>query len=253
MSSNVSLISDQKQLPHHVAIIMDGNGRWALQRGLSRVAGHRAGVHGVREIVKACIQRSIPALTLFAFSSENWKRPVLEVTYLLELIFNTLGNEIDDLHKNNVRIQFIGDASSFKPKLRNRIRQAELKTASNTQLYLNIAVNYGGRWDIVNGIKNLVKDVQEGKLDPSEIDQELVGEHLALKGLPEVDLFIRTSGEQRLSNFLLWQLAYSELYFTDCLWPDFTVDEFNQALASYTSRQRRFGHTGEQVEAQDIA
>lgn len=237
--------------PQHVAIIMDGNGRWAKQRGRARAAGHQAGFRTTRDIVEACGQRQIEALTLFAFSSENWKRPQQEVGLLMDLFLRALKSEVSKLRENNVRIRFIGEREAFQPKLQDEMNRAESLTEHNTGLKLAIAVNYGGRWDIVNAARQLAFQVRDDQLDPALIDQELFSQHLSLSGLPEPDLFIRTGGEKRISNYLLWNLAYTELYFTDVLWPDFSDTELSNALDFYASRQRRFGRTGEQVTGTD--
>lgn len=235
-------------LPRHVAIIMDGNGRWAQHRQLPRVAGHRSGVETVREIVKVCGEKGIEVLTLFAFSSENWRRPQREVSLLMELFMTALRQETSDLHKDSVCLRVIGDRSEFSHELQRSIEQAEEATTGNDGLKLVIAANYGGRWDITQAVKTLGREILDGKFVPDDIDSESIRSHLSLMDYPEPDLFIRTGGEQRISNFLLWQLAYTELYFTDCLWPDFGAEQFERALASFASRQRRFGRTSEQVE-----
>lgn len=235
-------------LPHHVAVIMDGNGRWAEKRFLGRIAGHRAGVEAVRSIVRACSVRGIEALTLFAFSTENWKRPKDEVKWLMDMFLSALGKEVKKLHENGIRVKVIGDSSAFSKKLQDAIIEAERLTAENTGLTLNIAVNYGGRMDITMAMRAIAGKIECGEIKASEITPELIQEHMFLSELPEPDLFIRTGGEKRISNFLLWQLAYTELYFTDTLWPDFDNKAFDEALASYATRQRRFGRTGAQVE-----
>ena len=237
----------QPNLPRHVAIIMDGNGRWARQRQLPRIAGHRAGVENVRVIVKYCAETGIDTLTLFAFSSENWRRPPTEVKLLFELFVVVLEQEIDRLHEAGVRLRVVGDRDPFPRKLKQCIAKAEARTGANTRLNLVIAANYGGRWDIAQAMRNVAQQVARGELEPSDIDQESIANHLALADLPDPDLFIRSGGEQRISNYLLWQLAYTELYFTDCLWPDFDTVELEKALHSYANRERRFGMTGEQV------
>ena len=237
-----------KTLPRHVAIIMDGNGRWALKRHLPRIAGHQAGVEAVRGVVQACAEKKIEVLTLFAFSSENWRRPEKEVGLLMELFMTTLGRQVKRLHENNVRLIAIGERSAFSKKLQQRIAEAEQLTQNNTGLTLVVAVNYGGRWDITQAAKKIGKKIEAGELRPSEVTPELLDSFISLSNLPEPDLFIRTGGEQRISNFLLWQLAYTELYFTDILWPDFNATAFENALISFSNRQRRFGQTGEQVE-----
>jgi len=235
------------ELPRHVAIIMDGNGRWARQRHLPRVAGHHAGVDAVKSVVRACGENQIQALTLFAFSSENWRRPEEEVGVLMNLFMSALDQQVRKLHDNNIRLSIIGDRSAFSPMLQDRIEQAERMTAANSGLRLLVAANYGGRWDIVQATRSLITEVQQGVVRPEAIDESALGAKMCLHDLPEPDLFIRTGGEKRMSNFLLWHLAYSELYFTDTLWPDFDRTAFNAALAFYASRQRRFGRTGEQV------
>ncbi len=242
--------------PRHVAIIMDGNGRWARQRQLPRIAGHRAGVENVRNIVRYCAESGIRALTLFAFSSENWRRPATEVRLLFELFVSVIEQEIERLHEAGVRLRIIGDRTPFPARLRQCIDAAEARTADNRQLDLVIAANYGGRWDITQAARALAERVAAGEMRPEEVTAERLEQGLCLSDLPEPDLFIRSGGEQRISNYLLWQLAYCELYFTDCLWPDFDTLELEKALASYAGRQRRFGMTGEQVSgegAEDVA
>jgi len=227
---------------------MDGNGRWARQRSLPRVAGHRSGVDSVRTVINACIEREIGVLTLFAFSSENWRRPRREVGMLMDLFLRSLEQEADRLHSNSVQVQVIGDLAAFNPSLNDCIRRVSDLTAANTGLKLNVAANYGGRWDITQAARKLAGEVQAGRLQADQISPERLQAALCMADLPEPDLFIRTGGEQRISNFLLWQLAYTELYFTDLLWPAFDDEAFARALAWYATRQRRFGRTGEQVE-----
>lgn len=234
--------------PQHVAIIMDGNGRWARARMLPRAIGHREGVKSVRRVVEACIDRGISALTLFAFSSENWQRPSEEVSLIMNLFVNTLKKEVDALDRNNVRLRFIGERDAFSDNLRRLISQSEQQTADNRRLDLVIAANYGGQWDITEACRKLAQRVADGSLQPLDIQGEDISNALSMPDLPMPDLFIRTGGERRISNFLLWQLAYTELYFTDLLWPEFDAGEFDKALAWYANRQRRFGRTGEQVE-----
>jgi len=236
-------------IPHHVAIIMDGNGRWAKARSQPRHSGHRAGVKSVRESVETAAKRGVSYLTLFAFSSENWQRPQDEVSRLMRLFLEALQREVDELHRNNVRLRFVGARQQLKPKLVRKIEAAEAQTSANSGLNLIVAVAYGGRWDIVNAARQLAGRVADEELSVDEIDDDSFAEALALDGIPDPDLLIRTGGEQRISNFLLWNLAYSELYFTDCLWPDFREREFDQAMFFYGMRQRRYGHTSEQVEA----
>jgi len=240
-------------IPRHVAIIMDGNGRWARRRHMPRFAGHRVGLEAVRKTIKACVSHGVEVLTLFAFSSENWRRPKEEVGLLMNLFMSALDSEVKKLHKNGVRLRIIGDVSAFSAELQQRIEAAEALTAANETLQLNIAANYGGRWDITQACRQLADEVAAGRLQSEAITPELIQQHLSLCGLPEPDLFIRTGGEQRISNFLLWQLAYTELYFTDALWPEFDKKAFAEALASFASRQRRFGRTGEQVEQAEHA
>ena len=233
--------------PRHIAIIMDGNGRWARQRGRARASGHQAGFRTTRDIVEACGRQQIEALTLFAFSSENWKRPQQEVGLLMDLFLRALKSEVSKLCENNVRIRFIGERGAFQRKLQLEMDNAEKLTQDNTGLKLAIAVNYGGRWDIVNAARQLAEQVHEGVLKPEDIDIETFSQHISLSEISEPDLFIRTGGEKRISNYLLWHLAYTELYFTDVLWPDFSEVELSHALEFYAGRQRRFGRTGEQV------
>jgi undecaprenyl diphosphate synthase len=235
-------------VPRHVAIIMDGNGRWARKRFLPRAAGHKAGVDSVRRVIEAAIDARVEVLTLFAFSSENWRRPQLEVGFLMDLFVSTLQRELDRLKGKNVRVRFIGDRHSFPEKLRDLMNTTEAQTSTNTGLVLVIAAGYGGQWDIATAAQRLAAQVLEGKLAPSDITPSALGQQIALSDLPPPDLFIRTGGEQRISNFLMWQLAYTELYFTDLLWPDFDAVAFAQALADFAGRQRRFGHTPEQIE-----
>lgn len=239
-----------ESLPRHIAIIMDGNGRWANQRYLPRFAGHRAGVMRVREIVQLCTHREIAVLTLFAFSSENWRRPHQEVSLLMELFMTTLRSETQELHQNNVQIRFIGARADFPERLQEQISSAEQLTANNKGLILSIAANYGGRWDIANTARNLAERVKNGEISPEIITPTYFGVQLSLGNLPEPDLFIRTGNEQRISNFLLWQLAYTELYFTETLWPDFDSAAFDAALRWFSARQRRFGRTADQLEEQ---
>ena len=230
--------------PRHVAIIMDGNGRWARRRRLPRLAGHKRGVAAVRAAVQACAERGIEYLTLFAFSSENWRRPAEEVTLLMQLFHGALTSEVGKLHQNGVRLKVVGDTARFDPKIRALIEAGERLTAGNRRLTLTIAANYGGRWDIMQALSRLMKE----KPSLNEIQENMLSPYLAMSYAPEPDLFIRTGGEQRISNFLLWQLAYTELYFTDTLWPDFDAAALDAAIASYRERERRFGRTSEQVE-----
>ncbi|WP_295005546.1 polyprenyl diphosphate synthase [uncultured Dechloromonas sp.] len=243
-SSSTRDVPQEAAMPRHVAVIMDGNGRWAKKRFLPRVAGHVKGVELVREMVRACLEQGIQYLTLFAFSSENWRRPQDEVTLLMQLFVKALEQEVEKLDRNGVRLRVIGDLSRFEPRLQGLIRKAEEQTAGNTRLDLTIAANYGGRWDIMQAVNRMLaarpeqrEGWQEADLDP----------YLSMNFAPEPDLFIRTGGEERISNFLLWQLAYTELYFTPTLWPDFDTEEFAKAIASFQQRERRFGRTSEQL------
>jgi undecaprenyl diphosphate synthase len=236
-------------LPRHVAIIMDGNGRWARKRLLPRVAGHRAGVTPVRVCIEQCVRQNIAALTLFAFSSENWARPPEEVGSLMGLFLDALDREIDELQSNGVRLRFIGERHNLSQVLQQRISSAESRTAGNSRLALQIAVSYGGRWDLVEATRLLAQRCAAGTLLPQDIDESLLSATLSVADLPDPDLFIRTGGEQRISNFLLWNLAYTELYFTDQLWPDFDAASFQVAMDWFASRNRRFGLTGEQAGA----
>ncbi len=240
-------LTPQEQLPQHIAIVMDGNGRWAQQRSLPRTMGHREGAKAVRRIVQACSEHGIAVLTLFAFSSENWRRPQWEVEVLMRLFLTTLRGEIRRLDAANVRLRFIGDRGAFSEILQDHIAQAEQRTAANTGLTLVIAANYGGRWDIAQAGRRIADEVKAGRLQPGDVTTDLVHRYTCLSDLPEPDLLIRTGGEQRISNFLLWQMAYTELYFTDCLWPDYDVGDLESACAVFASRQRRFGQTADQI------
>lgn len=234
-------------VPKHVAIIMDGNGRWARRRAMPRQAGHRAGVKSVRKVVETAAARGVACLTLFAFSSENWARPKDEVSSLMKLFFEALRREVANLHRNNVKLSFIGARQDLQPELIARISEAETATQGNSGMQLIIAVAYGGRWDIVNAAISLARKVRDDSLQLENIDETAFASELQLAAYPDPDLLIRTGGEQRISNFLLWNLAYAELYFSDKLWPEFGTDDFNSALEHFSQRQRRFGHTGEQV------
>ena len=234
-------------LPKHIAIIMDGNGRWAQSRGLPRTAGHRAGVKSVRATIEYCARRGIEALTLFAFSSENWQRPKEEVGLLMTLFLEALDREVAELDSNNIRLRFIGELTLLADELQSRIRAAETRTAGNTGLTVNIAVAYGGRWDIVQAVRSLAADCVAGTLAPAAISEVMLAERLMLQGLPEPELFIRTGGDQRISNFLLWNLAYTELCFVSELWPDFGTAQLDAALAQFAQRERRFGLTSGQI------
>jgi undecaprenyl diphosphate synthase len=233
--------------PRHVAIIMDGNGRWASRRRLPRFAGHKAGVETVKGVVRACGEHGVEVLTLFAFSSENWRRPQEEVGLLMGLFMTALEQQVRKLHEHNIRLRIIGDRSAFSRTLQERIEAAEALTGNNSGLGLVIAANYGGRWDVTQATRTIAERVHAGELSPQQVSPELIQSLLSLADLPEPDLFIRTGGEKRVSNFLLWQLAYTELYFTDTLWPDFDRQAFEGALTSFANRQRRFGRTGDQI------
>jgi undecaprenyl diphosphate synthase len=231
-------------VPRHIAVIMDGNGRWAKQRLLPRVAGHRRGLESVRAVTRACVDIGVEYLTLFAFSSENWRRPPEEVSFLMQLFLRALESEVARLHDNNIRLKVIGDLSGFEPRIVGLARDAEALTAANTRLTLTIAANYGGRWDIMQAVNRLIREHPDRSAGFNEAH---LAPYLTLAYAPEPDLFIRTGGEQRVSNFCLWQLAYTELYFTEVLWPDFDAAALRQALASYALRERRFGRTSDQL------
>jgi undecaprenyl diphosphate synthase len=235
--------------PQHVAIIMDGNGRWARSRGLPRIAGHRSSLKVVRKIVEVCAERKVRYLTLFAFSSENFRRPPDEVGMLMSLFLDALEREIEDLHRNDVRLRFIGDRASLGGELVRRMQDAEALTGRNGGLQLLVAVAYGGRWDIAQVCRTLAQGLADGELKPADITEERIAAGLALAGIPDPDLMIRTGGEQRISNFLLWNLAYTELYFTEVLWPEFSVADLDAAFYQYAQRERRFGKTSAQVSA----
>ena len=235
--------------PQHVAIIMDGNGRWARSRGLPRIAGHRSSLKVVRKIVEVCGERKVRYLTLFAFSSENFRRPPDEVGMLMGLFLDALEREIEDLHRNQVKLRFVGDRSSLGRELVRRMEDAEALTGRNDGLELLVAVAYGGRWDIAQACRTLAEGVASGDLKPADITEERIGAGLALAGIPDPDLMIRTGGEQRISNFLLWNLAYTEMYFTEVLWPEFSVADLDAAFHQYAQRERRFGKTSAQVSA----
>ncbi|AXK65818.1 MULTISPECIES: polyprenyl diphosphate synthase [Burkholderia] len=248
-TSSTVRVPDVGAVPRHIAIIMDGNGRWATERRLPRVAGHTRGVDAVRAVVEGCARAGVEYLTLFAFSSENWRRPNEEVSFLMRLFITALEREVGKLHANGIRLRVVGDLDRFEPRIRELIRRAETKTARNTRLTLTIAANYGGRWDILQATKKLIEQsVREGR--EVDVTEDAFAPHLAMAYAPEPDLFIRTGGEQRVSNFLLWQLAYAEFYFTDKYWPDFDGAALADAIASYTERERRFGRTSAQLEPQ---
>ncbi len=243
--STTLAVPDVASIPKHLAIIMDGNGRWATKRFLPRVAGHSQGLNTVREIVKECGDLGVEYLTLFAFSSENWRRPAEEVGFLMKLFLTALEKEVSRLDKNNVRLRVVGDLTRFDEQIQERVVQAEEKTAHNTGLNLTIAANYGGRWDMLQAVSACLKANPD--LTPEGVTEALLTPHLSMSYAPEPDLFIRTGGEQRISNFLLWQLAYTELYFTDLLWPDFDNKALQASFAWYRERERRFGRTSAQV------
>lgn len=239
---------DLQHLPRHVAIIMDGNGRWAKEQGQDRLYGHFHGVESVRSIVEGSAELGIEYLTLYAFSTENWERPQYEVVGLMELLVNTIQKELDDLHKNNIRLHVIGDLNMLPDYTRNELNTALKKTAGNTGMNLIIALSYSGRWELLNAVKNIAHDVKTGKVNVEEIDQTTLQKYLCTSDFPDPELMIRTSGEYRISNFLLYQLAYAELYFTNVRWPDFRKENLYEALVDFQNRERRFGKTGEQVQ-----
>lgn len=243
------MTTPEPRIPEHVAVIMDGNGRWARKRALPRHVGHRSGVKSVREIVEVAANRGVKHLTLFAFSSENFNRPRDEVSMLMALFLESLQKEVEELHKNNVRLECVGARDRLNLALIEKINAGEKLTANNTGLHLVLAVAYGGRWDIVESTRRVAERVAAGELQPGDIDESVVASELALHGMPDPDLLIRTGGEKRISNFLLWNLAYSEMWFTEVLWPDFRERHFDEALTFFGKRQRRFGSTPEQLEA----
>lgn len=236
-------------VPRHIAIIMDGNNRWAKQRHLPGLAGHKAGVNSVRQTIEGCVELGVEVLTLFAFSSENWKRPENEVRGLMDLFMLSLDREVKKLHRHGIRLRIVGDRSRFSARLQARMADAEALTAGNQRLLLNVAANYGGRWDIVQAARHIADACLEQGLSVEQIDEACFDRYTALAGIPEPDLCIRTGGEQRISNFLIWQMAYTELFFCDCYWPDFGKPELRQAIESFACRQRRFGKTSDQIEA----
>lgn len=238
-------------LPEHVAVVMDGNGRWAQKRGLPRSSGHQAGVKATRTLVEQCARREINMLTVYAFSSENWRRPRTEVSFLMELFLRSLRSEVDSLHSNNIVVRFVGEISSFPDNLQEQMAAATSKTSGNTGMVLNIAVNYGGRSELVNAVKRIAQEMRDGRIENDQIDESLITSYTWLPDGIDPDLFIRTGGDHRLSNFLLWHLAYTELVFTQTLWPDFGAAELEAALDKFARRQRRFGQTGEQVTTRD--
>ena len=238
---------DLKKVPRHVAIIMDGNGRWAKKQGEVRLFGHSSGVEAVREVLKGCVDLGVRYLTLYAFSTENWNRPKEEVDGLMNLMVETIANEVDELNSSNVRLRSIGDESKLPEACRNELRKAKEATAKNNQVDLVLALNYSARWEILNAVKNIANKVEKGEAKSSDIDDDFFENELSLSGTPDPELLIRTSGEYRLSNFLLWQIAYAELYFTDKLWPDFNKQDFFEAILDYQNRERRFGKVSEQL------
>jgi undecaprenyl diphosphate synthase len=238
---------DPARVPRHMAIIMDGNGRWAKQHGLERVEGHMNGVRGVREALTGASEIGVGQLTLYAFSTENWNRPSAEVNALMDLLVRTVVNELDELHENSVRLNAIGDLDSLPPGCRSTLEDAMRRTAGNTRITLTLALSYSARWELVRAARSIGEAVRDGKLDPAAIDEHTVEDHLATRGMPDPELLIRTSGEQRISNFLLWQIAYAELWFTPVLWPDFRREHLFQAVLDFQNRERRFGLISEQV------
>ena len=244
--SSTREIPETGSIPRHIAIIMDGNGRWAKKRFMPRMAGHKRGVETVRGAIKACMERGVEYLTLFAFSSENWRRPPEEVAFLMQLFISVLEQEVTKLHENGIRFKVIGDLSRFEPKIVEFIRNGEALTAANDRFTLTVAANYGGRWDVIQAVQKML---EQRPLLAAEFEEQDIAPYFALNYAPEPDLFIRTGGEQRISNFLLWHLAYTELYFTDTLWPDFDARALDLAIESYQQRERRFGRTSEQLQA----
>ena len=232
---------------------MDGNGRWAEQQGLSRSEGHRAGSKVVKHIVQACIDKKISVLSVWAFGRDNWARPASEVDFLMQLLLSVLDNELEEIHKLAVRLVFTGSRQELSPILQQAISKAEARTAANSQLTLNVVFNYSGKWDIIQSVKSIAQDVADGKIKIENIDETLFASHLNTSHLPDPDLFIRTSGEQRISDFFLWQLSYTELYFSDVCWPDFTLEEFTRALNFFAERERRFGKTSKQLGVSDFS
>ena len=241
--------TDKSHYPRHIAIIMDGNGRWAQQRHLPRIMGHPAGVKAVKRVVKFCAQQDIQVLTLFAFSSENWRRPKDEVSKLMGLFMATMQKEVNRLDKNNIRLRFIGERAEFSEQLQQKMAESERQTENNTGLTLVIAANYGGHRDLTLAMQSIAQQVKEGKVSPEEIDESMIANALSIPDLPDPDLFIRTGGEKRISNFLLWQLAYAEFHFTQKLWPDFDAQTMQDAIDDFLTRERRFGRTSEQVQS----
>ena len=248
-ASSTLEIPKASDVPVHIAVIMDGNGRWAAKRFMPRLVGHERGVAALREVVEACMRRGVRYLTVFAFSSENWRRPEDEVSFLMKLFLKALEREVKSLKENGVRLRIIGDLSAFSHQLRQKIQEAEATTADNDAFHLTVAANYGGRWDLLQAMQKMIRTQPELLGADSTPTEEMLTPHLAMSFAPEPDLFIRTGGEQRISNFMLWQLAYTELYFTDSFWPDFNTEALDLAIASYQKRERRFGRTSEQLHA----
>ena len=245
---DIALQIDKDFIPKHVAVIMDGNGRWARKQGLKRVLGHKKGVDAVRETVEAAAELGIQALTLYAFSTENWKRPKIEVDTLMSILVNSLKKEIKTLQNNNIKLQAIGNLEKLPPLAKSQLREVMKKTAKNDHMILTLALNYGAKEELINAVKSISKKIVNNELKIEEIDEKIINSHLYTVTLPVVDFLIRTSGEMRISNFLLWQIAYAELYFTDILWPDFRKKDFYEAILNYQRRERRFGKTSEQIE-----
>tara|TARA_B100000959_G_scaffold220279_1_gene232773 strand:+ start:303 stop:1043 length:741 start_codon:yes stop_codon:yes gene_type:complete len=246
-------MNSKSSKPKHIIIIMDGNGRWAEQNGLLRSAGHSAGVKTLRNLIEHAVQIELTTITVYAFSRENWQRPKKEIELLLELFISSLESEVKDLHENNIKLNFIGEIDKFSEKLKKSMNESESLTSNNSKLTLNVALNYSGRWDIYNALLSIIDDMTSKKITKNEINEELINKKLSLADYDEPDLLIRTGGEKRLSNYLLWQIAYTELYFTDVLWPDFNTDQLDLALEWYAKRQRRFGKTSEQIEKNENA
>jgi len=238
---------DAERVPKHIAVIMDGNGRWAKSQGKARIFGHKSAIKAVTETVEGCAELGVKYLTLYAFSTENWNRPKLEVAALMELLIATLSKELPVLMKNNIKLKSIGDTSRLPSRCQKQLRAAEEKTSGNEHMTLVLALSYSARWEMTNAIKTISEKVRQGELDSSDINDDLISDHLATKGMPEPELMIRTSGEKRISNFLLWQLAYTELCFLDKLWPDFRKTDLKQAIIDYQNRERRFGKTTDQL------
>jgi undecaprenyl diphosphate synthase len=251
--SSTLVVPSAASVPQHIAVIMDGNGRWANARHLPRVVGHERGVSALRHVVEACMRRGVRFLTVFAFSSENWRRPEEEVSFLMTLFGKALEREVKELHANGVRLHVIGDRTAFGKKLSAMIERAEQVTQDNDQFHLTVAANYGGRWDVLQAMQAMLRARPDLAATPDRITEEDLAPHLSMHFAPEPDLFIRTGGEERISNFLLWQMAYSEFYFTECFWPDFDAEELDRAIASYQQRERRFGRTSAQVSQQQCS